>query len=78
MPFVTAGDPDWKFTQDVVRELAERGCDICELGIPYSDPIADGPVIQASFTRAVAAPRRTLTTCFTAWPNSHPRCRCPS
>jgi tryptophan synthase alpha chain len=53
MPFVTAGDPDWKFTQDVVRELAARGCDLCELGIPYSDPIADGPVIQASFTRAL-------------------------
>ncbi len=53
MPFVTAGDPDWKFTQDVLRELAARGCDLCELGIPYSDPIADGPVIQASFTRAL-------------------------
>jgi len=54
MPFITAGDPDLEFTQDVVRELAQRGCDICELGIPYSDPIADGPVIQASFTRALA------------------------
>jgi tryptophan synthase alpha chain len=53
MPFVTAGDPDLEFTQAVVRELAKRGCDICELGIPYSDPIADGPVIQASFTRAL-------------------------
>jgi tryptophan synthase alpha chain len=53
MPFVTAGDPDLAFTQAVVRELARCGCDICELGIPYSDPIADGPVIQASFTRAL-------------------------
>jgi tryptophan synthase alpha chain len=53
MPFITAGDPDWQFTRDVVRELAARGCDVCELGIPYSDPIADGPVIQASFTRAL-------------------------
>jgi tryptophan synthase alpha chain len=53
MPFVTAGDPDLAFTQAVIRELAHRGCDICELGIPYSDPIADGPVIQASFTRAL-------------------------
>lgn len=53
MPFVTAGDPDLEFTQDIVRELARRGCDVCELGIPYSDPIADGPVIQASFTRAL-------------------------
>jgi tryptophan synthase alpha chain len=53
MPFVTAGDPDLAFTQAVLRELALHGCDICELGIPYSDPIADGPVIQASFTRAL-------------------------
>ncbi len=54
MPFVTAGDPDLSFTCDVLRTLAECGCDMCELGIPYSDPIADGPVIQASFTRALA------------------------
>jgi tryptophan synthase alpha chain len=53
MPFVTAGDPDLEFTAAVVRELAARGCDLCEVGIPYSDPIADGPVIQASYTRAL-------------------------
>lgn len=53
MPFVTAGDPDLEFTADVLRELAGRGCHLCEVGIPYSDPIADGPVIQASYTRAL-------------------------
>ncbi len=53
MPFVTAGDPDLAFTTAVLRELANAGCDMCELGIPYSDPIADGPVVQASFTRAL-------------------------
>ena len=53
IPFITAGDPDLDFTADVVRELAKRGCSLCELGIPYSDPIADGPVIQASYTRAL-------------------------
>ncbi|MFP6669979.1 MAG: tryptophan synthase subunit alpha, partial [Pirellulaceae bacterium] len=53
IPFITAGDPDLDFTADVVRELAKRGCHLCELGIPYSDPIADGPVIQASYTRAL-------------------------
>jgi len=53
MPFVTAGDPDLAFTADVLRQLAGRGCPLCELGIPYSDPIADGPVIQASYTRAL-------------------------
>ena len=53
MPFITAGDPDLAFTADVIRELATRGCSMCEVGIPYSDPIADGPVIQASYTRAL-------------------------
>jgi tryptophan synthase alpha chain len=53
MPFVTAGDPDLDFTAAVLRELAARGCHLCEVGIPYSDPIADGPVIQASYTRAL-------------------------
>jgi len=54
MPFVTAGDPDLDFTAEVIRELDRRGCSMCEVGIPYSDPIADGPVIQASYTRALA------------------------
>src|SRR5688572_33139899 len=54
MPFVTAGDPDLNFTAEVIRELDRRGCSLCEVGIPYSDPIADGPVIQASYTRALA------------------------
>src|SRR5262249_13690591 len=54
MPFVTAGDPDLEFTADVIRDLDRRGCSRCEVGIPYSDPIADGPVIQASYTRALA------------------------
>ncbi len=53
IPFLTAGDPDLEFTGQVVRELARRGAALCELGIPYSDPIADGPVIQASYTRAL-------------------------
>ncbi len=53
MPFVTAGDPDLEFTADLVRLLVERGSSMCEVGIPYSDPIADGPVIQASYTRAL-------------------------
>ena len=68
MPFITAGDPDLDFTAAVIRELAARGCDMCEVGIPYSDPIADGPVIQASYTRALdkkiklAQILQTLTT----------------
>jgi tryptophan synthase alpha chain len=54
MPFVTCGDPDITTTLAVIRELASRGVDLIEVGFPYSDPIADGPVIQASYTRALA------------------------
>ncbi|HVV99798.1 MAG TPA: tryptophan synthase subunit alpha [Planctomycetaceae bacterium] len=53
MPFITAGDPDLAATQQLIRELARRGVDLIEVGFPYSDPIADGPVIQASYTRAL-------------------------
>jgi tryptophan synthase alpha chain len=53
MPFVTAGDPSLQTTQQVLRLLSDLGCHLAEVGIPYSDPIADGPVIQASYTRAL-------------------------
>jgi tryptophan synthase alpha chain len=53
MPFVTAGDPALDFTADVLCEMVGRGCSLCELGIPYSDPVADGSVIQASYTRVL-------------------------
>jgi tryptophan synthase alpha chain len=53
MPFITAGDPDLSFTADLLRTLIARGSSLCELGIPYSDPVADGPVIQSSYTRAL-------------------------
>ena len=53
MPFITAGDPDIAATLSVIRELGNRGVDLIEVGFPYSDPIADGPVIQASYTRAL-------------------------
>lgn len=53
MPFITAGDPDLQVTGDLLKRLQAEGCHLVELGIPYSDPIADGPVIQASYTRAL-------------------------
>jgi tryptophan synthase alpha chain len=53
MPFVTAGDPDLAFTRDLLPALADAGADLFEIGFPFSDPIADGPVIQASYTRAL-------------------------
>lgn len=53
MPFVTAGDPDLKFTQQLLLTLDALKPGLFEIGFPYSDPIADGPVIQASYTRAL-------------------------
>lgn len=53
MPFVTAGDPDLAFTRDLIPAVAESGANLIEVGFPFSDPIADGPVIQASYTRAL-------------------------
>jgi tryptophan synthase alpha chain len=53
-PFVTAGDPDVATSVAVLESLANSGASLCELGVPYSDPIADGPVIQSSYTRALA------------------------
>ena len=54
MPFVTAGDPDLKFTKELLLELDKLKPGLFEIGFPYSDPIADGPVIQASYTRALS------------------------
>jgi tryptophan synthase alpha chain len=53
VPFITAGDPDLATTGDVVLGLEECGAHIIELGVPFSDPVADGPVIQASSLRAL-------------------------
>jgi tryptophan synthase alpha chain len=53
MPFITAGDPSMDFTRKVLKLLDSLGCSLAEVGIPYSDPIADGPVIQASYQRAL-------------------------
>ncbi len=50
MPFVTAGDPDLATTADVLRAVGPAGASLCEVGVPYSDPIADGPVIQGPAT----------------------------
>ena len=55
IPFVTAGDPSLELTSQVLKTLSDCGSAIGEVGIPYSDQIADGPVIQASYTRALNA-----------------------
>jgi len=53
IPFITAGDPDLETTRRLALEIAGRGADVLELGIPFSDPLADGPTIQAASTRAL-------------------------
>jgi tryptophan synthase alpha chain len=53
IPFITAGDPDLETTAEALQILDRCGADIIELGVPYSDPLADGPVIQAAATRAL-------------------------
>jgi tryptophan synthase alpha chain len=55
MPFLTGGDPDLAFTKAALTAVAEAGAHLVEVGLPFSDPIADGPVIQASYTRALNA-----------------------
>jgi tryptophan synthase alpha chain len=75
IPFITAGDPSIEVTRELLLAIARAGADIIELGVPFSDPIADGPVIQAASQRAlrnetdlgqilklVAEVRRDLTT----------------
>lgn len=54
IPFITCGDPDIETTYEVVRAAAKNGADLIELGIPFSDPTAEGPVIQGANIRALA------------------------
>ena len=53
MPFIMAGDPNIEITSEILLKLQENGADLIELGIPYSDPLADGPTIQLSASRAL-------------------------
>ena len=53
--YITCGDPDRETTVDIVRALEAAGADAIELGVPFSDPIADGPVIQRAADRALKA-----------------------
>jgi len=48
IPYITAGDPDLSTTAEALKVLDSCGSDVIELGVPYSDPLADGPVIQVS------------------------------
>lgn len=55
VPFITAGDPDAETSFAILEKLPEAGADLIELGVPFSDPMADGPAVQASSQRALAA-----------------------
>ncbi|GAE87154.1 tryptophan synthase subunit alpha [Acetivibrio straminisolvens] len=55
IPFITAGDPSLEITEQLVYRMAEAGADLIELGIPFSDPVAEGPVIQEADCRALSA-----------------------
>lgn len=63
VPFITAGDPDPKDTVTLMHGLVEAGADVIELGIPFSDPMADGPVIQRASERALSK-GVTLSKCL--------------
>jgi tryptophan synthase alpha chain len=70
MPFITAGDPDLNATTALIKELSRSGANLIEVGFPYSDPIADGPTIQASYTRALSS-RITLDGIFRHFRENH-------
>ena len=55
IPFVTCGDPSLEVTEEIVYAMADAGADLIELGIPFSDPTAEGPVIQEANVRALSA-----------------------
>src|SRR5574344_2447527 len=59
IPFLTCGDPDLDTTEKLVKAMADSGADLIELGIPFSDPTAEGPVIQEANIRALSG---TVTT----------------
>ena len=60
--FITAGDPDFETSLEIVRGLPSAGADIIELGMPFTDPMADGPSIQASSQRALGAGQTMIRT----------------
>ena len=60
--FVTAGDPDYATSLEIVKGLPAAGADIIELGMPFTDPMADGPAIQAASLRALKAGQTMVRT----------------
>ena len=63
IPYVTAGDPHADTTALIMAAMVEAGADVIELGVPFSDPMADGPVIQKASERALARRTRARRSC---------------
>lgn len=76
IPFVVAGDPSLSVTEKLILELEKSGADIIEIGVPFSDPIADGPTIQAAFDRALKK-NISLENVFTLVKNVRRRSQVP-
>jgi tryptophan synthase alpha chain len=66
IPFLTIGDPDIRTSIDIIKQLEQSGASIVELGVPYSDPLADGPVIQRSSQRALKSHQISIRDCIEA------------
>lgn len=64
IPFITVGDPNLDSTLAIIKQLEQSGADMIELGVPYSDPLADGPVIQRASERALRGTTVTLLNCI--------------
>jgi len=64
MPYLTLGDPDFETSIEIANAMIEAGADILELGIPFSDPTADGPVIQKAMVRSMKHPNFSLNKIF--------------
>lgn len=76
MPFLTAGDPDMATTRGLILEFERRGADLVEIGVPFSDPLADGVTIQRASQRALAR-GTTLTRILEMVRSVRPECRLP-
>jgi tryptophan synthase alpha chain len=72
IPFLTVGDPDMETTIDIIEQFEQAGADIVELGVPYSDPLADGPVIQRASERALQG-QISIRSCMEVAANARAR-----
>jgi tryptophan synthase alpha chain len=76
IPFITAGDPSLETTKELIIEMAKSGADLIELGIPFSDPVAEGPAIQAASVRALSE-GTTVDDIFDMLKNLRQNCNVP-